>query len=161
MAGVYKIDLRGMDQITRNINNVRRLMPEALAEANEETADEIAKFARRNVRDIDAVATGDLSKSIEVTSSPGGLVFAVGSKMKYAPYVEFGTRPHFPPLDAIREWCRVRGIDEGAAYPIARAIAERGLPERPFLAPALFLGMRSHVNRVRRIVDRRLRKLLA
>src|SRR5262245_5044325 len=161
MAGVFKIDLRGIDEVRRNINAVRAGFPDWLAGANEQTANYIADLARRNIRNIDAYATGAMYAGIQVSSSPGGLVFTVGCKEKYAPYVELGTRPHWPPLDAIREWCRVRGIPETAAFPIARAIARRGLPERPFLYPAFYQGMREHVNRVRAFVNGGLRKLLA
>lgn len=161
MAGIYKIDMRGMGEITRNINAVRRGFPEWAAAANEATAEEIADLARRNIKNIDAYATGAMYSGIQVSSSPGGLVFTVGCTEKYAPYVEMGTRPHWPPLDAIREWCNVRGIPESAAFPIARAIAQRGLPERPFLYPAFYQGMRNHVNRVREFVGGGLRKLLA
>jgi hypothetical protein len=161
MAGVFKADLRGIEQVRRNINAVRAGFPEWLAAANEQTAEEIANLARRNIKSIDAYATGAMYAGIQVSSSPGGLVFTVGCTEKYAPYVEMGTRPHFPPLDAIREWCRVRGIPESAAFPIARQIARRGLPERPFLFPAMYVGMRNHVNRVRNFVQGGLRKLLA
>ena len=145
----------------RNIRLVREKFPEWLADANEQTAEVVRKGARRNIRNIDAYATGTMYESIEVTHSPGGLVFAVGSTAKYAPYVEFGARPHFPPLDAIREWCRVKGIPESAAYPIARAIARRGLPERPFLYPAFLEGMTRHAKAVQAAVTGGLKRLLA
>jgi phage gpG-like protein len=61
----------------------------------------------------------------------------VGTAAEYAPHVEYGTRPHFPPIKAIREWAgRVLG-DEGAAFPVARAIAKKGTKAQPFLRPAL------------------------
>src|SRR3954471_3862185 len=111
-GGVFRADLRGIEDVRRNIQAVNAAFPDWLAEANSDTAEEIAAFARRNIKDIDAYATGKMSGGIEVRHSPGGLVFAVGCTMEYAPYVEFGTRPHFPPVEAIREWCRVRGIPE-------------------------------------------------
>jgi HK97 gp10 family phage protein len=61
----------------------------------------------------------------------------VGTNADYAPHVEYGTRPHFPPVSAIREWSgRVLG-DKSAAWPIAKKIARRGTPAQPFLRPAL------------------------
>jgi hypothetical protein len=56
--------------------------------------------------------------------------------LNYAPFVEFGTRPHFPPLEPIREWCRRHSIPEEAAYAIALKISRTGQPARPFLFPA-------------------------
>lgn len=161
MKPVFKADLRGIDGMQRNIRAVREGFPVWMAAANRDTADLIRENAQRNIRTLDAYATGDMYKGVQVTFSRAGLVFAVGSEAEYAPYVEFGTRPHFPPLDAIREWCVVRGIPVSAAYPIARAIARRGLPERPFLYPAMLSAMRSHAERVRAKVAAGLRGLLA
>lgn len=158
---IFRVDLRGIDGMQRNIRLVRENFPELLAAANEKTAKKIQQTAQRNIKQIDAIATGKMYGGIEIASSPGGLVFAVGCTAKYAPYVEFGTKPHWPPLSAIREWCRVKGIPERAAFPIARAIARRGLPERPFLYPAALDAMRDHVNTIRSYVTRGLKGLLA
>lgn len=145
----------------RNIRLVREAFPELLAAANEKTARQIQRDAQRNIKEIDAIATGKMYGGIEITSSPGGLVFAVGCTMAYAPFVEFGTRPHFPPIAAIREWCRVKGIPESAAYPICLKIARVGTPERPFLYPAALAAMRDHANTIRSYVTRGLKGLLA
>jgi hypothetical protein len=158
---MFRVDLRGIEGFQRNLRDVRAGMPEWAAAANRSTAETIADIARRNVKAIDAIATGKMYAGIQVTSSPSGLVWAVGCTERYAPYVELGARPHFPPLAAIREWCRVRGIPERAAYPICLAIARRGLPERPFLYPAFLQGMRDHVNKVRDAYNRGLERLLA
>lgn len=51
----------------------------------------------------------------------------------YGLFVDQGRRPgKFPPLDDIRQWCRLKGIPEDAAYPIAKKIAERGYKAKPF-----------------------------
>ena len=51
----------------------------------------------------------------------------------YGFWVDGGRRPgKFPPLDDIRQWCRLKGIPEDAAYPIAKKIAERGYKAKPF-----------------------------
>ncbi len=161
MAAIFKVDFRGLDGIAKNILAVRNGFPEWAAAANAETAEEIRSLAQRNIREIDAIATGKMQAGVEVTYSKAGLVYAVGTKAAYGPFVELGTRPHFPPLDAIREWCRVRGIDEKAAFPIARAISRRGLPERPWLRPAFLAGIVQHANRIRIAVNDGLRSKLA
>jgi len=58
----------------------------------------------------------------------------VGSSVKYAPFMELGTRPHFPPISALRVWARRHGMN---AYTVVRAIGRRGLAARRFLARAL------------------------
>lgn len=61
----------------------------------------------------------------------------VGTNERYAPYVEFGTSPHFPPLNAIREWAgRVLG-NEDAAFAIAKKIARHGTKPQSFLRKAV------------------------
>lgn len=49
---------------------------------------------------------------------------------EYADYVEHGTRPHFPPIDAITPWARMRGIDP---YRLAWGIAHHGTKAHPYL----------------------------
>lgn len=60
----------------------------------------------------------------------------IGSAQKTAPWIEFGTRPHFPPPDALIPWVRRHGMPDSAAFAIARKIAQRGTPASPFLGPA-------------------------
>lgn len=148
----FAVQIKGEDKLKQNIAYLRRNFPEWLAEANNETGDEIAALAKSNIKTIDAFDTGELYESIEKRSSPKGLSVSVGSTAKHAPYIEFGTAPHFPPVDKIRAWCLRKGLPASAAYPIARKISERGTPERPFLYPAYLVGMRNHITRVRKHV---------
>lgn len=56
----------------------------------------------------------------------------------YAPYVDKGRRPgKMPPLDNIRQWCRVRNIPEVAAYPIALKIAREGIRPTNFMSTTI------------------------
>jgi HK97 gp10 family phage protein len=161
MAKAFAVKITGADKIKKNVDYLRRNFPEWLSAANLETAYEVRDESQRNIKRLDAFDTGDLHESMQVVISPQGLSVRVGSTAHYAPFVEFGTRPHFPPLEPIREWCRSRGIDESAAFPIARKIAERGTPERPFLYPAYKVGSRNHVGRIRKLVALGLRGLLS
>lgn len=47
-----------------------------------------------------------------------------------ADYVEFGTRPHMPPVDAITAWARSKGANPWA---VAYGIAKHGTRKQPFL----------------------------
>jgi hypothetical protein len=52
----------------------------------------------------------------------------------YGKYVDAGRLPgKFPPLDAIKDWCKVKDIPESAAFPIAKSIKENGIPYVQFL----------------------------
>jgi len=47
----------------------------------------------------------------------------VGTNVTYAPYSEFGTKPHWPPLAALEVWARRHGT---TAFVVARGIARHG-----------------------------------
>src|SRR5262245_26629542 len=102
---LFQVSFTGQEKLAANCAMLRRRFPEYLAEANQETADEIFALARRNIKSNDSYASGELYDSVVTEVTARGLAIYVGSTSKYAPYVEFGTRPHFPPLDAIRRWC--------------------------------------------------------
>lgn len=51
----------------------------------------------------------------------------------YLRYVNFGTRPHFPPLEPIRRWLQAIGADVKAAFPIARKMSLVGTPMQPYV----------------------------
>lgn len=155
MAGtrMFTASFTGRENLVRNCRMLRDKFPEWLYEANQETANEIFDEARRNIKTNDSYASGELYDSIVAEVSARGLAIWVGSVSPYAPFVEFGTRPHFPPLDAIRRWCSLKGIPESAAFPIAKKISEAGTPEQPFMAPALKVGQRNHLARIRKVIS--------
>lgn len=78
------------------------------------------------------VDTGNLRSRITITESDNGLTATVGTNVHYAPHVEFGTRPHWPPLSALQPWARRHGFPAGrrGAFLVARAIARRGTKAR-------------------------------
>lgn len=62
---------------------------------------------------------------------PDGALGVVGTAKPYAVYVELGTKPHFPPVEALEDWVRAKlAVPEkevhGVALAIARKIAARG-----------------------------------
>jgi hypothetical protein len=95
---------------------------------------EATALLEREVKDATPTATGLTRASIGsfITEIPDGLLGVVGSAQPHVEYVELGTRPHFPPLEPIQDWVRVKfGISEqseieAAALAIARKIAARG-----------------------------------
>lgn len=73
---------------------------------------------------------------------PDDLTGFVGYTAPYAKAVEFGTSPHFPPPDAIREWARnklqLRGKElERATQAICWKIYHYGTEPQPYLRPAV------------------------
>jgi hypothetical protein len=83
------------------------------------------KVVTNQVKVETPVDTGELRASItdEVRVEGNVIVGVVGTVVGYAPHVEFGTAPHFPPPAALAGWARRHGVNP---FLVARAIAKRG-----------------------------------
>lgn len=97
----------------------------------EETINEIVN----KLLTLDANASGKLMKSLtyDVREELQSIIVEIKA-LYYFKYVEEG-RPKGkqPPLRSIKRWCKVRGIPEKAAFPIARKIGKFGIDPRPML----------------------------
>lgn len=95
-------------------------------------------------------ASGKLSKSIKGIVKQSGKWVTISIQMEdYWRYVEDGTKPHFPPIDAIKKWISVKPVlprplkngklptTNQLAYLIGRKIAKKGTLPQPFLKPTL------------------------
>lgn len=95
-------------------------------------------------------ASGKLSKSIKGIVKQSGKWVTISIQMEdYWKYVENGTKPHFPPIDAIKKWISVKPVlprplkngklptTNQLAYLIGRKIAKKGTLPQPFLKPTL------------------------
>lgn len=130
----------------------------------EQLTEKIGLMLERETMDVIAannkVATGDLRKSIssKVTKLVSEYLITCFSNTNYAVYVHDGTRPHFPPIDKIAKWIRLKGIagrysvkthdrvgnkldqsneDRRLAFVIARSISKKGTKGLKFFDIAL------------------------
>ena len=55
-------------------------------------------------------------------------------------------------LEAIKVWCKAKGIPEEAAYPIFAKILGAGVNPRPFLYPAWTKGRKDYQNNLERLL---------
>lgn len=87
------------------------------------------KVIANQVKAESPVDTGRLRASVtdEVREMSGEIVGVVGGNVDYAPYVENGTAPHWPPVAALAKWGDRHGIP---AFLVARAIAKNGTKPR-------------------------------
>lgn len=90
-------------------------------------------FIRAKVVERTPVNTGALRNSIqeEIEERDDEIIGRVATNIEYAVPVEFGTKPHFPPIDPLTYWARRKLGISGAearsvAFRIARKIAQRG-----------------------------------
>ena len=62
-------------------------------------------------------------------------------------------------LEAIKVWCRSRGIPKEAAYPIFAKILGAGINPRPFLYPAYIKGKKDYQNNLEKMLKRLNKKI--
>lgn len=149
----FKVELKGMadlrKELKRQVEKKAPVKKEILA-----MAEDIQTQAIDNLRALGAWDLGGagLAGSIIVEVKADGLQAEIGPTAPYGPYVEFGTRPHFPPMEALEGWARRHGFS--SAWPICKKIAERGLPARPYLSPAFFSHVDAFYDRLKRIMEK-------
>lgn len=153
--------------IKTNTKNVLKSLVQLGEEGAEEIA--ISTFANAKGIEEDAKVkapknVGKLAQSINTErKDEKGYHYAVNVGLTYGAYVEFGTgkRVQVPAelqaiaseiekintkgtfkkgLRSIQDWCRSKGIDEKAAYPIFMSILKKGLHPQPYLYPAFVKG---------------------
>jgi HK97 gp10 family phage protein len=110
---------------------------------------------QRSAKQNAPVDTGRLRSSIvpEIRARERSVTGIVGSNVMYAPYVEFGTRPHWPPRSALEVWARRHGT---TAYLVARAISRRGTKAVRFLQRAV----EDNERRIHQVFERAGRRIL-
>lgn len=120
----------GMENTLKNVGIVTARGKELGKDAARYAAEAIAERAKalaESSRD-----TGDnIEKIVVVETSYGANAEA---QSDHAAYIEFGTAPHFPPVEALRDWSSRHGIDE--PFLVARAISQKGTTAKPFMKPA-------------------------
>ena len=150
-----------------------RQAPEILLDEMARAALEASLLLEREVKEGTPVGVhgegGGLKGSIHA-DQPAVLadqvIGIVGTSIAYAIPVELGTRPHFPPVQPIVDWARVKlGLDpeeaERVGFAIARKIARRGTQgafmfsraferNRPQVEQMFLAGARRAVERLAR-----------
>lgn len=128
-------------QIKLNIQHFERQKLSRVKTAIEQTMTLVANDAKKRVR----VKTSALQRSImpgPIKVTLESIEGEVNANQHYALYVEKGTRPHFPPWEP----------RSTLSFPAARAIAEKGTRDYPYLEPALKANERT----LKRLVQRAL-----
>jgi hypothetical protein len=93
-----------------------------VAEVLERYGAEFIELYKSNLVASGRPASGRLADSLSYKVDMGANVYAVDiSLLDYWKYIESGTRPHWPPVSAIREWIKVKPV-------IPRPMANGKLP---------------------------------
>jgi len=159
MAG-FTFDIGNLSEVLKRLDTLD-------AKVQQEVKDEISASAlniQSGAKRLAPVNFGQLRNSIYLKEQKvqKGVVFTVGAKASYAPYIEFGTggKVSIPAgfeqlasgfkgkkagtfkdmVQALTLWVRRKGIgggkDKSIAYAIAISILRKGLRPQPFLIPA-------------------------
>lgn len=152
------ISTKGTNQLLRKLERMGPAARDAASKVVTRGVFQISADAKRFA--TDSSDTGRLRDSIapDVKRTNRGTVGRVEAHAKYASAVEFGTRPHFPPVDALRDWARRRLGDENLAFVVARAISERGTKAQPFMRPAFNRNRKKIEGEFRREIKRAVTK---
>ncbi len=122
---------------------------------------EIAAFGEREIKKNTPIGAsggrGGLVGSVFGDVRRGGRkpLAVFGSSSLHALPVEEGTRPHFPPVDALVDWVRFKGLDVRAGIPprrmaflVARKISQRGTKGQKMFAKS--------IPKIRRFAERQI-----
>lgn len=160
---MLKIEVKGFDALIKKFDTLSKENQAEIQSALNDWADRTASDAKSLVSS-NSSDEGALLRSISPVYGNGNA--SVVSTSKYAAYIEFGTRKFAAAylsslpqnwaayantfkgpaanggnfndlLMSIMAWCKRKGIDDKAAYPIARKIVIDGIKARPFLYPSV------------------------
>jgi phage gpG-like protein len=132
MTSSIRAEIKGLRDTQRNMEQaVKDLHGGPMLNAMRDATLMVTRDAKKNA----PVDTGRLRASItpEVIDVGETIRGVVGSNVSYAPYVELGTRPHWPPIAALEVWARRHGV---SAFLVARAISRRGTKPVEYLQRA-------------------------
>lgn len=128
-----------LDQSVKGLIEAQKNIEQAAADLHGQpfvdAMKQAALLVEGDAKRLAPVDTGHLRASITSEVRVGGsqgkdVIGVIGSNVKYAPYMELGTKPHFPPPAALAVWARRHGLN---AFVVARSIAAKGLKARRYL----------------------------
>jgi HK97 gp10 family phage protein len=121
---------------------IRLTIPPGLHTGSVLLSEEVGKALQNATLTVEAEAkqmapkaTGTLRRSITsavkpISGTPAGIVSA---PVRYAQAVEYGSKPHTPPLQPVQRWAKRKGLPGGAVW---MSIRKRGTKPHPFMEPA-------------------------
>lgn len=133
----YSFRVEGLDDMKKDLARVQKEFMPVFRKAMVASTATVKRTAKEKV----PIYQGELRRGIfdKVTSSIAksvqGIVYV--ANVKYGLWIEKGTRPHFPPVEPLEKWGRIKLGKPGIGFLIARKIAKKGTKAQPFMLPAL------------------------
>lgn len=124
MAEVMSIQLQGTEELKRALEQA----PEVVRQEFKTFGHAMVAHIKAEVQDRTPATFGTLRASIHANahSNPKSILGVVGTSLDYAVPVELGTKPHFPPVQALEDWVRQKlGLTGREGRSVAFAIARK------------------------------------
>ena len=126
-------DLQGWAELEAAWQKAPELVREELTQAMDESLialqGSVQQFTPQGATEL--LAPSIIAQPAEALADQ--VIGVVGTSLNYAQAVEFGTKPHFPPVEALEAWVEKRLGAKGKeirsiAFLVARKIAAHGTP---------------------------------
>jgi hypothetical protein len=123
------IDIEGLEELQGAWEQAPQICREELEAAMYEADTLVEREVSEQTPRAHGLLAGSLTSEVQVGED--NVIGMVGTSMSYAAPVEIGTRPHFPPIEPLIDWVRVKlGVSEkearGVAFLVARKISRVG-----------------------------------
>ena len=164
-----KVDTKDLQRVLKKLETASKEIRVKGEVAIEASARKIQKKAKNNAP---TGASNFLKDSIDVRGSK--LEREVFTDMKYAPFVEFGTKSKVdipPGLEgyamqfkgsgggsfkdfeaSIKRWAQLKNIPQEAVHPIMMSILHKGTKAQPFLFPAFFEEQPQLIKKLKKVI---------
>ena len=135
-----RVAVEGAKELQAALARVEKAAVREVVSAINITALHVQNELKEETSNARAINTGTLRNSWHIAkATQSSMTARVGTNLvpHYAPDVEYGTRPHRPPIGALKLWAKRKLHNEKAAYPIAKKIARRGTSGRHIFAKGI------------------------
>lgn len=121
----------GISVDAKALQQAIRKSPEGIVEATHQALLRSAIYAQKCFRrNLNAnTDTGSLKRSVRYHFT-SKVAVEIAPEAEHAPFLEYGTHPHYPPIEGIRRWAKKKGINP---YALQRSIGKRGTRAHPYL----------------------------
>ena len=128
------VEIRGLEKLVKLADRYPAISEKHVNRAIQRSLIRVQDDAKRNapfgttgqLRQNWALNLGRFQGSLKSQANSNGFF--------YGSAVEFGTRPHFPPVGALSLWARRKGLNP---FMVARSIARKGTRANPFFSKAI------------------------
>ncbi|WP_293222311.1 hypothetical protein [Ottowia sp.] len=123
------LSLSGLDALVRGLAQAPEFTHRELLVTMTEATLLVEREAKENTPRVTGMTAASIAS--DSFSTPVGVIGTVGSSQPTLTFLELGTRPHMPPVEALEPWVRaVLGVEpkraRSVAYLVARKIARKG-----------------------------------